>query len=166
MSARRNQTDVTPAAGVGRDAGAIPSARICHDIRTLLREAGLRPTRQRMSLGTILFAKGNRHVTAEMLHREAIEAKAVVSLATVYNALHQFTQAGLLRRVAVDGPIAYFDTNSLPHHHFLVGGENLLSDIPDADVMLSEMPIPPEGYEIDRIDVLVRLVAAPGRGGG
>jgi Fur family iron response transcriptional regulator len=140
-------------------------ASTCHYVETLLRGAGLRSTRQRISLGSILFAKGNRHLTAEMLYREATEAKAVVSLATVYNTLRQFTEAGLLRRVAVDGRIAYFDTNSSHHHHFLVEGGNLLSDIPDADVIVSEMPIPPEGYEIARIDVLVRLVAvAPGRG--
>jgi Fur family iron response transcriptional regulator len=139
-------------------------ASACHRVETLLRGAGLRPTRQRISLGSILFAKGNRHLTAGMLYREATEAKAVVSLATVYNTLHQFTQAGLLRRVAVDGPIAYFDTNSLHHHHFLMEGRNLLSDIPDADVIVSETPIPPEGYEIAGINVLVRLVAAPGRG--
>jgi Fur family iron response transcriptional regulator len=131
----------------------------------LLRRAGLRPTRQRISLGSILFAKGNRHLTAEMLYREATEAKAVVSLPTVYNTLRQFTEAGLLRRIAVDGRIAYFDTNSSHHHHFLVEGGNLLSDIPDADVIVSDMPVPPEGYEVARIDVLVRLVAVtPGRG--
>lgn len=126
------------------------------DVVTLLRKAGLRPTRQRISLGYILFAKGNRHVTAEMLYREATEAKAIVSFATVYNALHQFTEAGLLRQVAVDGPIAYFDTNTSHHHHFLVEGENLL-DIPDADVSVARRPVPPEGYEIARIDVLMRL---------
>jgi Fur family transcriptional regulator, iron response regulator len=129
----------------------------CHDVETLLRGVGLRPTRQRISLGYILLAKGNRHVTAEMLYREATEAKAAVSLATVYNTLHQFSEAGLLRQVAVDGPIVYFDTNASHHHHFLAEGGNLLGDIPDADVIIAKMPIPPEGCEITCIDVLVRL---------
>lgn len=171
MSFRPNQTGGTSAAGVvGMRASFPPCSKrsmagTCHDVETLLRGIGLRPTRQRILLGSILFAKGNRHVTAEMLYREATEAKAGVSLATVYNTLHQFTEAGLLRRVAVDGPVTYFDTNLLHHHHFLVPGGSLLSDIADADVIVSELPIPPEGYEVARIDVLVRLVAvAPERG--
>src|SRR6201995_4210900 len=79
-----------------------------HDVKTVLREVGLRPTRQRMSLGWMLFAKGDRHVTAEMLYEEATRAKVPVSLATVYNTLHQFTEVGLLRQVAVDGSKTYF----------------------------------------------------------
>ena len=74
-----------------------------HDVKSMLRDVGLRPTRQRMALGWILFGKGDRHVTAEMLYEEATKAKVPVSLATVYNTLHQFTDVGLLRQVAVDG---------------------------------------------------------------
>src|SRR5271167_1853170 len=77
----------------------------------LLRRTGLRPTRQRIALSSILFSQGNRHLTAEMLHAEAVAAKVPVSLATVYNNLHQFTQAGLIRQIAVDGSKAFFDTN-------------------------------------------------------
>jgi Fur family transcriptional regulator, iron response regulator len=128
-----------------------------HDVKAMLKEVGLRPTRQRMALGWILFAKGDRHVTAEMLYEEATKAKVPVSLATVYNALHQFTDVGLLRQVAVDGSKTYFDTNSTQHHHFFVEGENALLDIPDTDVIVGKTPIPPEGYEIARIDVVVRL---------
>ena len=79
--------------------------------KAMLRQVGLRPTRQRMALGWILFAKGDRHLTAEMLYEEATKAKVPVSLATVYNTLHQFTEVGLLRQVAVDGSKTYFDTN-------------------------------------------------------
>ena len=128
-----------------------------HDVKTMLREVGLRPTRQRMSLGWMLFAKGDRHVTAEMLYEEATRAKVPVSLATVYNTLHQFTEVGLLRQVAVDGSKTYFDTNASEHHHFFVEGENALVDIPIADEIVGKMPTPPEGYEIARIDVVVRL---------
>ena len=128
-----------------------------HDVRSMLREVGLRPTRQRMALGWILFAKGDRHLTAEMLYEEATKAKVPVSLATVYNTLHQFTDVGLLRQVAVDGSKTYFDTNTTSHHHFFVEGENALVDIPDAADIVGKMPSAPPGYDIARIDVVVRL---------
>jgi Fur family iron response transcriptional regulator len=128
-----------------------------HDVKTKLRNVGLRPTRQRMALGWILFAKGDRHVTAEMLYEEATRAKVPVSLATVYNTLHQFTDVGLLRQVAVDGSRAYFDTNNSMHHHFFIEEQNELLDIPASDVVVGKAPVPPEGYEIAQIDVVVRL---------
>jgi len=128
-----------------------------HDVKSMLRDVGLRPTRQRMALGWILFAKGDRHLTAEMLYEEATKAKVPVSLATVYNTLHQFTEVGLLRQVAVDGSKTYFDTNTSMHHRFFVEGENALVDIPDADEIVGKMPKAPEGYDIARIDVVVRL---------
>ena len=128
-----------------------------HDTKSMLRQVGLRPTRQRMALGWMLFAKGDRHLTAEMLYEEASRAKVPVSLATVYNTLHQFTEVGLLRQVAVDGSKTYFDTNASEHHHFFVEGENALVDIPGAEVIVGTMPTPPEGYEIARVDVVVRL---------
>jgi Fur family iron response transcriptional regulator len=128
-----------------------------HDTKAMLRQVGLRPTRQRMALGWILFSKGDRHVTAEMLYEEACKAKVPVSLATVYNTLHQFTEVGLLRQVAVDGSKTYFDTNATEHHHFFVEGEHALVDIPGAEMIVDKLPTPPEGYEIARVDVVVRL---------
>ena len=128
-----------------------------HDVKAKLREVGLRPTRQRMALGWILFGKGDRHLTAEMLYEEASRAKVPVSLASIYNTLLQFTEAGLLRQVAVDGTKAYFDTNATAHHHFFVEGEDELLDIPGADVIVGKTPTPPEGFEIARVDVVVRL---------
>jgi Fur family iron response transcriptional regulator len=128
-----------------------------HDTKAMLRQVGMRPTRQRMALGWMLFARGDRHITAEMLYEEATRAKVPVSLATVYNTLHQFTEVGLLRQVAVDGSKTYFDTNASEHHHFFVEGENALVDIPGAEVIVGKMPTPPEGYEIARVDVVVRL---------
>jgi Fur family iron response transcriptional regulator len=128
-----------------------------HDVKTKLRDVGLRPTRQRMALGWILFGKGDRHVTAEMLYEEASRAKVPVSLATVYNTLHQFTEVGLLRQVAVDGSKAYFDTNNSEHHHFFIEDQNDLMDIPSSDVVVGKAPVAPEGFEIARIDVVVRL---------
>jgi Fur family transcriptional regulator, iron response regulator len=128
-----------------------------HDVKAKLRGVGLRPTRQRMALGWILFGKGDRHVTAEMLYEEANRAKVPVSLATVYNTLHQFTEVGLLRQVAVDGSKTYFDTNASDHHHFFVEGEDALVDIPGAELILEKLPKPPEGYEVARVEVVVRL---------
>src|SRR5262249_53099684 len=128
-----------------------------HDVKAMLRQVGLRPTRQRMALGWILFGKGDRHITAEKLYQGTNKAQVPGSLATVYNTLHQFTDVGLLRQVAVDGSKTYFDTNNSQHHHFFIEGENALLDIPDTDVIVGKTPIPPEGYEIARIDVVVRL---------
>jgi len=128
-----------------------------HDVKAMLRQVNLRPTRQRMALGWILFAKGDRHLTAEMLYEEAVRAKVPVSLATIYNTLHQFTEVGLLRQVAVDGSKTYFDTNTTAHHHFFVEGDNALVDIPGAEEIVGRTPSAPEGYEIARIDVVVRL---------
>jgi Fur family iron response transcriptional regulator len=128
-----------------------------HDVKSMLRDVGLRPTRQRMALGWILFAKGDRHLTAEMLYEEATKAKVPVSLATVYNTLHQFTEVGLLRQVAVDGSKTYFDTNTSAHHHFFLEDDNALVDIPGAEEIVGKLPAAPPGYEVARIDVVVRL---------
>lgn len=126
-------------------------------IEQRVRKAGLRPTRQRIALAELLFAKGDRHLSAEELHEEAQSAGVAVSLATVYNALHQFTHAGLLRILAVEGARTYFDTNTSDHHHFFVEDENRLVDIDSGTVSLHNLPQPPEGMEIANVDVIVRL---------
>lgn len=125
-----------------------------------LREAGLRPTRQRILLATLLFADGDRHVTAETLHMEAVAAGERVSLATVYNTLHQFRQAGLLRELAVDGTRTYFDTNTSNHNHFYVETDGELVDIPSSSIRVDGLPEPPAGMRIAHIDVVVRLAKA------
>ncbi len=127
------------------------------DVASMLRDAGLRPTRQRLALAELLFATGNRHISAELLHEEAVAVDVPVSLATVYNTLHQFTEAGLLREVAVEGTKTYFDTNTDDHHHFFIEGENCLVDIPGEGVSLSAMPKAPEGMEVVRVEVVVRV---------
>ena len=121
-----------------------------------LRAAGLRPTRQRLALADLLFKNGDRHVTAEDLHAEAVAARMPVSLATVYNTLNQFTAVGLLREVAIEGDRTYFDTNTSNHFHYYLEHENKLFDI-DANVTVAGLPPAPEGTEINRIDVIVRL---------
>jgi Fur family transcriptional regulator, iron response regulator len=136
-----------------------------HKLRAKLRQANLRPTRQRVALGWLLFGKGDRHVTAEILFEEAKAAKVPVSLATVYNTLHQFTTAGLLKEIAIDGPRTYFDTNPSSHHHFLIEESSALIDIPEGHVALDRLPNAPEGYEIARVDVVVRVRRASPRVG-
>jgi Fur family transcriptional regulator, iron response regulator len=123
-----------------------------------LRRAGLRPTRQRVALAAILFGSGDRHVTAELLHEEAVQAGERVSLATVYNTLHQFKRAGLLREIAIGGQRAYFDTNTSNHNHFFVEAEGRLVDIPGDSIRVDGVPEPPADLKISHIDVVVRLV--------
>lgn len=126
----------------------------------LLRAADLRPTRQRLALAKLLFEKGDRHITAEGLHEEALRANVSVSLATVYNTLHQFTAVGLLREIMVDGTRSYFDTNTQEHHHFFFEGSGRLQDIPAERVVVSELPPPPDGTAVCRVDVIVRVVSS------
>jgi len=129
------------------------------DASKLLRRAGLRPTRQRVALARLLFGNGDRHVTAEMLHEEAVRAGQRVSLATVYNTLHQFKRAGLLREIAIGGQRAYFDTNTSNHNHYFIEGDGKLLDIPGDSIRVDGLPEPPHNLKISHIDVVVRLVA-------
>jgi len=129
----------------------------------LLRAARLRPTRQRLALARLLFDKGDRHVSAEQLHGEAQAASVRVSLATVYNTLHQFIAAGLLREVVVDPGRSYFDTNVSDHHHFYFEETGELQDIAGDRVGVAELPAPPSGTAIRRVDVIIRVSAERSR---
>jgi Fur family iron response transcriptional regulator len=122
-----------------------------------LKGCGLRPTRQRLDLARLLFRDGDRHVTAESLHDEVSRVGMKVSLATVYNTLHQFTEAGLLRQVVVDAGRSYFDTNVDDHQHFFLEEDGVLIDIPGETIEVSNVPVPPEGLAVDRVDVVVRV---------
>lgn len=122
-----------------------------------LRASGLRPTRQRMALAKLLFAHGHCHVTAEGLFNEAKQARVDVSLATVYNALHDFTAKGLLREISIDSNSSYFDTNTGDHHHFYFEGSGRLQDIPPDSVRIAELPQAPDGAAISRVDVIIRV---------
>lgn len=122
-----------------------------------LKAVGLRPTKQRLALARLLMEHGHRHLTAEELYSEARSSGIVVSLATVYNTLHQFTDAGLLREVVVDMGQSYFDTNIDHHHHFFDPVTGALSDIPQDAVALQRLPEPPAGKRIERVEVIVRL---------
>jgi Fur family iron response transcriptional regulator len=141
--------------------------KVSRDSKTLavqatgrLRHAGLRPTRQRVELASLLFRDCDRHVTAESLHDEVTRTGVKVSLATVYNTLHQFTQAGLLRQVIVDAARSYFDTNTGDHQHFFLEKEGLLIDIPGETIAVAGVPTPPPGLAVDRVDVVVRVKRA------
>jgi Fur family iron response transcriptional regulator len=122
-----------------------------------LRRAGLRLTRPRLALAKLLFGDGDRHFTAEMIFAEAQAAHLPISLATVYNTLNQFTAAGLLREVAIEGDRTYFDTNTSNHFHYFLEGEGELVDIRADDLRIEGLPDLPAGTVIDRIDVVVRL---------
>ena len=122
-----------------------------------LRDVGLRPTRQRMALARLLFAQGDRHVTAEALFTEAKTARVHVSLATVYNALHDFTGKGLLREISLDTERSYFDTNTGDHHHFYFERTGRLEDIPADAVQITALPDAPDGASITRVDVIIRV---------
>lgn len=122
-----------------------------------LRQAGLRPTRQRLALAYILFKDGDRHVDAESLHQEAIAARMNVSLATVYNTLNQFKAAGLLREVAFEGDRTFFDTNTSNHWHYFLEETGELVDIDTDTLKVTGLPQLPVGTQIDRIDIIVRL---------
>jgi Fur family transcriptional regulator, iron response regulator len=123
----------------------------------LLQAAGLRPTRQRMALAATLFDGCPKHVTAEQVHAAVRRNRSKVSLATVYNALHSFTEAGLLRQVVIDSNRIYFDTNIDPHHHFFDPASGELFDVHAGDVKIAKLPKLPRGRKLDRVDVIIRL---------
>jgi Fur family iron response transcriptional regulator len=133
----------------------VPSRRPC--LTAVLRMAGLRPTRQRVALAELLFGGHHRHISAEQLHDEANSANVNVSLATIYNTLHQFRTAGLLREVAVDASRSYFDTDTSDHHHFYLEDEQRVIDIPASSIVIKNLPEPPSGMAITHVDVVVRV---------
>ncbi|WP_298857995.1 iron response transcriptional regulator IrrA [uncultured Sulfitobacter sp.] len=123
-----------------------------------LATAGLRPTRQRLTLATLLVGDGqHRHVTAESLFDAAKDGVESVSLATVYNTLRAFCDAGLLQEVTVDGSRSYFDTNTHDHPHFFWEDEARLTDAPADQLVIAQLPDAPEGAEIASVDVVIRL---------
>jgi Fur family transcriptional regulator, iron response regulator len=136
---------------------ATAASRTYSHVLERLQVAGLRPTRQRMALAKLLLESGPRHITAEELFHEARSAGIPVSLATVYNTLHQFTGVGLLRAVVVDLGQSYFDTNTSHHHHFFDEKTGELTDIPEEAIEIGRLPEPPDGSEIERVEVIVRL---------
>ena len=142
-----------------RDLPPLPTGAI----GAMLKGAGLRPTRQRLALGRLLFRDGHRHVTVDDLHQDAVDAGVPLSLATVYNTLNHFAETGLVRRVALNGERTYFDTDTGDHHHFYVDAEDRIIDIPPGQIQFGKLPQPPEGYEITKVDVVIRLARIEGK---
>lgn len=123
-----------------------------------LARADLRPTRQRVALATLLVGDGqDRHVTAESLYDAASAAGEKVALATVYNTLRAFCDAGLLREITVDGSKSYFDTNMTDHPHFYWEDTATLTDAPTDQLEIARLPRAPAGAEIASVDVVIRL---------
>ncbi|MBA8901359.1 iron response transcriptional regulator IrrA [Phyllobacterium sp. P30BS-XVII] len=133
-------------------------------VKDRIKAAGLRPTKQRIALGEILFRDHQGHTTAEQLHRQSIKSGVRLSLATVYNTLNQFADAGLLSKVNLDGEQSYFDINISDHHHFYIETQNLLIDIPADELTFGKLPSPPKGYRISKIDVLIGLEPVSAKG--
>jgi Fur family iron response transcriptional regulator len=120
--------------------------------------AGLRPTRQRLTLAALLVGDGhNRHVTAESLFAAVQQSGEKVSLATVYNTLRAFCDAGLMKEITVDGSKSYFDTNTHDHPHFFWEDDSRLTDAPADELEITRLPSAPEGAEISKVDVVIRL---------
>ena len=123
-----------------------------------LQGAGLRPTRQRVALAALLVGDGqHRHVTAESLFASVKTEGESVSLATVYNTLRAFCDAGLMQEVMVDGSKSYFDTRTDDHPHFFWEGDARLTDAPADQLKIQRLPDVPEGAEIAKVDVVIRL---------
>ncbi|MBC2884500.1 transcriptional repressor [Ochrobactrum sp. CM-21-5] len=125
--------------------------------KATLRRVGLRPTRQRLAIARLLFGDGHRHVTPDMLHAETLAQGETLSVATVYNTLNQFAEAGLVRKINLHGDRTYFDTNTGDHAHFHVAGEDRIIDIPSEIVSIGPLPAPPPGYKIRTVDILIQL---------
>ena len=122
-----------------------------------LREAGLRPTRQRLAIAALLLDGRHRHVSADSLAREIRQTGAHMAGGTIYNTLNQFTDAGLLRRVTIHNEHSVFDTNTAHHHHFYDAAQDQLIDIPAEEVLLAALPGAPEGHDIKAVDVLIHI---------
>jgi len=150
---------IEPVIPVGGYCQAETACGGCESFCKILREAGLRPTRQRMALAELMFGKGDRHISAEVLYGEAKHAGYSLSLATVYNTLQQFSRAGLLKAISIDSSRTYFDTNTGDHHHFFVEDTEEVLDMPDDAVAVANLPAAPDGYEIASVDVVVRVRA-------
>ena len=122
-----------------------------------LRDAGLRPTRQRLLIAELLLDGRHRHVSAESLSREIRDTGTHMAGGTIYNTLNQFTEAGLLRRVTIHNECSVFDTNTDHHHHFYDAERDQLIDIPADAVTLASLPGAPDGHAIRSVDVLIHI---------
>lgn len=122
----------------------------------MLKRAGLRPTRQRVQIAELLFSRGDRHLTAEILYAEAAGNRYPPSLATIYNALRDFATHGLLREIALYGSTVWYDTKTGSHFHYYVDSRKHLMDVPDNVVLSLDIPAPP-GMRVVGVDIVARV---------
>ncbi|MGH0001092.1 Fur family transcriptional regulator [Pseudovibrio ascidiaceicola] len=127
------------------------------DLPTKFRSAGLRFTKQRCLIAEHLFSGGHRHIDAAMLYAELLANGKHLSLATIYNALRDFEQHNLIRRIAVSADKVWYDTDIGDHRHFYVATENRIMDCPDQKLSLAKFADPPDGYQVTSIDIVVHL---------
>jgi Fur family transcriptional regulator, iron response regulator len=154
MAMPTSAASVAPFPAATAPDGAEPSRPAC--LRAILRFSGLRPTRQRLDIADRLIGR-DRHITAEQLFNEMRGGGQEMSLATVYNTLRQFRNSGLVRELALDGSRSVFDTDTSGHHHFFFETESRIIDLPPDILSVSDLPNIPEGYEVSRVEVTVRL---------
>ena len=126
------------------------------DFKNILRKHKLRPTKQRVSLGSILFGKGDRHITAEILKKESDEEKLMVSQATVYNVLNDFYSAGLLTKVNIDDDKTWYDTNVEHHYHIFYEKNSELVDLKPSEIDI-KIPKKFSKNQIKKIDLVVKI---------
>jgi len=131
--------------------------QLVQKVRSILKQAGLRPTRQRLALGQLLFWDEHRHVTPDLLYEEARLAGELLSVATVYNTLNQFAEAGLVGKISLNGEGTYFDTDTGDHTHFYIAAEDRVIDIPSESISIGPLPAPPAGYTIRKVDIMIQL---------
>lgn len=136
---------------------AVDNAAQSFEVHDFLKKAGMRPTKQRMILCSLLFGSGHRHITADDLYRDIIQTGFSLSLATIYNTLNQLVSAGLLRRITIPGERIYYDTDPSSQHHFFIEKEQKVIDIPAGTIHFRELPAPPQGYAIIDVEVIIQL---------
>ena len=126
------------------------------NIREILRSKSLKLTNQRLLVASYLFDGHNKHVTAEDLFKTLNKSKSKISLATVYNTLHEFYKNKLINRLSINSEKIYFDTNMSSHHHFYNKEDEMLVDVSN-NLRINGLPNPPQGKKIEKIEVLVHL---------
>ncbi|MBA2126960.1 transcriptional repressor [Hyphomicrobium methylovorum] len=158
MDLLKDNERVKKSSGAGRsDCGFSIGACGTHNAASRLVKAGVRITREGMNLARLLFQDGDRHFTVESLFEEADLQNAQLSLSEIDDTLQQFTSAGLVRRLSIDGQKTWYDTNTTEHHHFYCEEDDCIVDIEDGEVLIGQMPPIPHGMEVAGVEVVVRL---------
>ena len=126
-----------------------------------LREAGLRPTKQRVKISELLFNRDKTfHFTINDLAKKiSEELNEKISLATVYNTVHAFEKKGYLKEIAINSDKSYFDTNITAHHHFYDEDTNELIDCDQNDIDSINIKNNITGKKINSVEVLIKVAS-------